>query len=152
MEDLPREWWEETYATISRALRQVPRETVEDIAHDYALHVLTRGRLEAPPSQSYARRFARWRLLDVVRRQRRSTVLTDVPSATANEAIRAAVSDVFTAAARLPKSQLEVFNLWLDGKSEEEIARRLGKPSATIRSNLRHARLRLAEEAEMRIT
>jgi RNA polymerase sigma-70 factor (ECF subfamily) len=52
---------------------------------------------------------------------------------------------VITILRQLPPEQRKVAALFYDGLSREEIAEVIGRPAATVRSLLRHARKRLKE-------
>lgn len=154
------DWWRENAPGIRSYLRSrgAPPHLAEDIVQDVAVAVMAHvDEKKALPKPAWAFRFARWRLIDHYRRDRRSWPDAESPPALsetregdpeaslAQKELRAVIERASTA---LPSEQRKVFEAWLEGEEPIEIARRQEKVPATVRSLLRHAKTTVTDRLE----
>ncbi|MFI1062830.1 RNA polymerase sigma factor [Streptomyces spororaveus] len=118
----------------------------EDAVHDAMVSLLTarKGGMEVHHPKAWARTVA---VRSYFRRQHRETLVSEVPDAAAPISVDAEVAaavDFREALKRLPARQSDIMRLFVADYSVSDIADLMGMEPATVRSNLRHARKKLA--------
>lgn len=140
---------------VPHVIREIRRRwnvpDAEDVAQDAFMIVLERwdwiSQLEYP--EAYVRRVAERLAIRHTWRARREVLRLEVVglSVVAPDEVSQQVEDLDSITrliGQLPKRQASTFMLMMSGATTEEIARKLDADPSTVRSNLRHARAKLA--------
>ncbi|MBZ9596365.1 sigma-70 family RNA polymerase sigma factor [Streptomyces erythrochromogenes] len=121
------------------------RAEAEDAVHDAMMSLLLtlRGGAQVQHPRAWVRKVA---ARSFFRRQRRETLMSEVPDAAAPLSVDtevAAAVDILEALKRLPARQSAIMRLSAADYSVADIAAVMDMEPATVRSNLRHARKKL---------
>jgi RNA polymerase sigma-70 factor (ECF subfamily) len=143
-------WWRAIEPKVRRLGRALLRsgEAAQDLSQEVAVAAL----MKYPDFRNgehfagWVMTRARWLALDRLRMERHAWPLEAVPASQDAPAAEddGALRDIFRAISRLPERQQVVTLRTIEGYSAAEIGRELGIAEATVRSLLRHARLKLA--------
>lgn len=155
------EWWTLVEPKVLSLGRRIllSNDAAQDLAQDVAMNALLR--FEAFQSQEHLAGWAvtraRWLAIDRLRLQRRlwpssgdegvaSQAAIDRTSPSAAEGYESleSLEDIFLAIKRLPERQRIAILRKIEGYDTGDIANELGVTEATVRSLLRHARIRLS--------
>lgn len=138
---------------IRRAIPGCPVDIQDDIAQDLVCHLMA-GRDGHPtelPTMGFVRQFARWRLLDHLRLEKRNsakhrlaTEKFEQSTAATQETIRFLAEVISIAQANLGQEERKVLDAWLKGADAESIAYILRKDQRTVRSHLRNIRSKIS--------
>ncbi|MEV6704299.1 RNA polymerase sigma factor [Micromonospora wenchangensis] len=145
----------DNYALVMWGL--VATGATQDEADSATLHAMIIAEqqwpLESP--KAFVRTVARRTWINSVRRAEADRKRQDklvaqydrspAPAADKKVVFDAEVRYVLSLLAQLPERQRQVMALKVDGLSDEEIAKVTGQKAATVRSNLRHARIKLQQ-------
>lgn len=150
-------WIEHAAGPLRRSLRRwADSASVDDIMQDVFLRLYQRRR-DFESSEHllhYAQNLARWRAIDLHRKQSREVLIGGLNeialvAGSAEEKVpdaRLTRDELEARIARLSGRGYEVLTRMLDGKRPEEIGAELGITPATVRSLARRARYQLASQ------
>jgi len=146
----------DNYASVMFGLIRDERATEEEADSATLQAMIIAGQqwpLESP--KAFVRKVARRTLVNAVRkigadRRRQDKLVAQYDRSPSPAADRQVVFDaevhyVLDLLAQLPQRQRQVMTLKVDGLSDEEIAEVTEQKLATVRSNLRHARVKLQQ-------